>query len=421
MRRPSPRCAALSVALFLLGTAVFGQAPVTFDWNAGLQTTGTLSDPGTGVAGDWQDSLSLGLELAHGAGRGLMTYRLAGEMQYAPQQIAPGAPPVSALTAYPTESGIGFELPPKRLVGLWFRAVLGRVGLNDPTGLLLYDPDALVPGQLADGLLLEFRFQQFSFAAGAGYLGFLDKRLNRVRFTPEDQGELVDSTVYFAPPRGLAILRLEAADLFAGQHVALFGVGQKDFRPVTPTFDSWYAGAVVAGPIALGFRHRSTLIAGITAASGAQTGVGFLLDEVVAYRIPVAFLHEAWFSALWASTAAGGLSAFPALAGPLEGGDFPLTLSDLVRLELGIDSSFAAVPAGALLTPAFAARLLFRPSGSTPAGLAVAPAGSYLGTELELSAGLQPVSGLGFTARGGVLIAPAAVLPYARLHAEVRL
>ena len=177
MKERSLRRGVLILALLLVGVAAFAQA--TFDWNAGLQTIATLTDPGTGLEGDWQDALSLGIELAHAAGRGLMTYRLAGQVQYAPQRLAPGAPPLTAITGYPTESGIGFELPPKGLVGLWFRATLGRVALTDPTGLLLVDPDALVPGQLADGFLVEFRFQNFYAAAGAGYLGLLDKRLNR--------------------------------------------------------------------------------------------------------------------------------------------------------------------------------------------------------------------------------------------------
>jgi hypothetical protein len=414
------RKASLSLVLLLLGAVTFAQAPVTFDWYAGIRTIGTLSDPGGGVETGAQDALSVGIELAHGAGRALMTYRLAGELQYTPQQIAPGAPPVTALTAYPTESGIGFELPPKNLIGLWFRATLGRLPLEDPTGLLLEDPTALVQGQLADGLLLEFRFLGFYASAGAGYLGLLDKRLNRVRLTQQDQDELASPSVYFAPPRGLAVLRLEARDLFAGQRVGLFGIGQKDFRPDPPTFDSWYIGALVSGPIALGFRHETTLVVGITVPSPGETGAGLLLNEVIAYKIPVSCLHEAWLSVLWASSP-GGLAGFPALAGPPVSGDLEEPLSDTVRLEAGIDASFAAAPAGAVLRPAFASRLLFRPSGQQPAGYTFAMAGSYVGLELELSARLEPVSGLRFMARGGALIAPADVLPYVRLEAGVAL
>jgi hypothetical protein len=421
MRRVASRCTMVALAFLLLGGMLFAQVPATFDWNAGLRTIGMLSDPGTGIEGDWQDALSLDVELAHGAGRGLMTYRLAGQLQYTPQLIAPDALPITAITGFPTESGISFELPPKNLIGLWFRATLGRVALSDPSGLLFFDPDSFVPGQLVDGLLVEFRFQGFYAAAGAGYLGFLDKRLNRIRLTPQDENELVSSSFYYAPPRGLAIVRAEVENLFAGQRAGFFAVGQKDFRAETPTFDSWYIGAEVSGPIALGFRHESTLITAITVPSASTVGVGVLLDEVLAYRIPVSFLHEAWLSLLWASSDLGSLAAFPALAGPLVGGDLQEPLSDIARIELGIDASFPAAPAGAILTPALAGRLLFRPSGQAPAGYAQGLAGSYLGTEVELSAALEPVKGLRFRARGGTLIAPTDVMPYVRLDAGVSL
>jgi hypothetical protein len=410
-----------ALAFLLIGAFASAQAPVTFDWNAGLQTVGMLSDFGAGTEGNFQDALSVTLELAQGAGRGLMSYRLGGEVQYTPQLIAPGAPPATALTAYPTESGITFELPPRGLTGLWFRAALGRLELSDPTGILLYDPDALVAGQLADGFLVELRYQRFFVAAGAGYLGLLDKRLNRVRFTPSDDAELADPSVYFAPQRGLAILRLEAADLVAGQQVGLFGVGQKDFRPAPPTFDSWYIGAVARGPIALGFRHETALIGAISVPSGAETGFGLLLDTMVAYRIPVSFLNEAWLSVLWASSPGSTLAGFPALAGPAAGGDFQEPLTDTLRVELGMDAAFTVPPAGSVIRPAFAGRLLFRPSGQPPAGYSSPMAGGYVGIELELSARWEPVPGMRVAARTGALIAPVDFLPYVRLEAGVGL
>ncbi len=132
----------------------------------------------------------------------------------------------------------------------------------------------------------------------------------------------------------------------------------------------------------------------------------------------MSFLHEAWFSALWASSAEGGtLAGFPALAGPPVSTGLQAALSDIVRLEMGLDSAFAAAPAGAALISAFAVRLLLRPSGLPLQGYSFAMAGPYVGTELELSARMEPVGGLRFQVRGGTLIAWAAVLPYVRLEA----
>ena len=88
-----------------------------------------------------------------------------------------------------------------------------------------------------------------------------------------------------------------------------------------------------------------------------------------------------------------------------------------MRLELGIDSSFAAAPADAVLTSAFTTRLLLRPSGDPVPGYTFSLAGPYVGTEIELSARLQPVPGLRFQARAGVLITYSGALPYVRLEA----
>jgi hypothetical protein len=395
------------------------QAPLTFDWNASLQTIGNVADSGAGWSVDTQDAVSLGVELSHGAGPGLLSYLLTGEMQYTPQQITSGDPPITAFSAYPGVSGVFFELPSPRLVGLWFRAGLGRLALDEPAGLLLRDPDALVPAQLVDGLLVEFRYQGLYGSLGAGYLGLLEKRLNRVRFTAQDDLDLADRTVYFAPPRGLAVLRLEADNLFAGQRAGLFAIWQKDFRASGPTFDSWYFETLVEGPIASGFRHESALVAAVTVPSGSATGLGLLLDELIAYRLPVNFLHEAWFSVLWASGAGGSLAAFPALAGPSVSTGLQSALSDIVRLELGLDSAFSAAPAGATLSSSFAVRLLLRPSGQDVPGYSFSMSGAYVGTELELSARLKPVEGLTFRGQGGVLITSPAALPYLRLEAGV--
>jgi len=420
VKRPSCRRAWLPCGLSLLllsAISVDAQAPLTFGWDASIQTIGAVADSGAGPSVEMQDALSLGFELSHGAGRGLFSYRLSGEVQYTPQQIAPGDQPLAALTGYPGVSGITFELPAQKLIGLWFRAGLGRLALDEPAGLLLNDPAALVPAQLADGLLVEFRYRGFYGSLGAGYLGLLDKRLNRVRFTAQDAGELADSSVYFAPPRGLAVLRLEADELFAGQRAGFFGIWQKDFRAALPTFDSWYFETLVEGPITPGFRHESALAAAITVPSGSAPGVGLMIDELVAYRLPVSFLHEAWFSVLWASGPGSTLAGFPALAGPSVSTGLQAALSDIVRLELGLDSAFSAVPAGAAVSSAFAVRLLLRPSGLPLQGYSFAMQGPYVGTELELSARLEPVGGLRLQARAGALVAWAAILPYVRLEA----
>ena len=395
------------------------QSPVTFRWDADLATVNTFSDPGSGPEVDMLDSASVGFTLDHRLGRGIMSYRLGGQVQYAPQRIASGSPTLSALTAYPLETGLSYELPPPSLIGLWFRGTLGRLGLEEPTGLLLEDPTAVHEAQLVDGLLVEFRFHGYYGSLGVGYLGLLDRRLNRVRFTPQDDLELSDSSQYFAPPRGLAVLRLEAEDLFAGQRFGLFSIGQKDFRDAPPTFDSWYIGTVVSGPIAFGFRHATSMVIGIAVPSPGQPGAGLLLASKLAYRLPGNVLHEAWFSLLWASSEAGGLAEFPQLAGPPVSLDFAVPLSDIVSIELGIDATLAVPPAVTPLRLAFTSKLLLEPSGQLPPGFSFRTSGPFVGTDLELSAQLEPIEGLRFDGRAGALITLSGMLPSLRLEGRV--
>ena len=421
--RPCLLCAVLLTVLLALlpAAATTAQTPLTFTWHASLETIGTLASTGVGPAIDSQDALSASFQLSHPAGPGLMTYRLSGQASYTPQEISPGSPSTSALTGYPTTTGITFELPPPRLMGLWLRASAGRVALDEPTGLLLEDPSAIYPSQLADGLLVELRFKGLYGSLGAGYLGLLNKQLNRVRFTTQDSVDLADSSVYFAPPRGLAVLRLEAENLFAGQAFGIEAIGQKDFRGGASTFDSWYLGFLARGPIASALRQESALVAALSVPSDTAAGLGVLVQEKIAWRIPVRYLNETWFSVLWASSPGGPLEAFPALAGPTVSDAFPASLSDIVRLELGVDAALPAAPAGAVLSPGFTTRLLLRPSQEQLPGYTFSLAGPYVGTELELSAALSPLDGVRVLARGGVLLAAAAVLPYVRLEAGMGL
>jgi hypothetical protein len=394
---------------------------VSLDWEAGFQTIGALQSAGGGAAIDSQDAFSLALGLGHHVGAGMLGYRLAGELFYAPQRLPSGAPTLSALTVYPTECGITYERPSPGLTGLWIRTDAGRIALEEPSGFLLNDPAAIHPSQAADGLLFQARWGGFYGSLGAGYLGYLDKRLNRVRMTPQDDGELDDPSVYFAPPRGLAVLRLEGDDLLLGQKIGLFGVGQMDFRAGASTLDTWYAGLALRGPIAPLIRQEGVVMAGMPVASGVFVGFGLLARELVAWRLPAPYLHEAWLSALWASSPGGSLAGFPALAGPVVSDSYAVPLTDIVRLEAGLDAVLPSAASAAALRSAFAARVLLRPSGTQDAGWSFALAGPYVGTDLELGMSFQPLDGVHISARGGALIAVSRVLPYARLEAGLGL
>ncbi len=405
----------------LAAAAAWADQPVTFDWNAAAAIYGSLTDTGSGPVLYMQDTLGLEMSLRHGLGNGFMTYLLGGGLSYTPQELEVGDNLLSALLPFPGVSYIQWESVQTGLHDLWFRVRAGRIEADEPTGLLFRDPDAITPLQLMDGVSTELRAQWFYAALEAGYLGLLDKRINRIRFTAQDFAELDDAAVYAAPPRLLAVLRVEGEEILPGQSLGLFGIWQKDFRADPAAFDGWYIGLAVRGSIIGGLSQETSLTTAITVPAAGATGFGLLASMEIDYDIGVDPLGTAWLSARWGSGDGGGLAAFPGLAGPAVSFTYAEPLVDIICLELGIDASLSVPPADAALDPSLAVRLLLTPSGAMTAGYGFAPAGAYLGTEIEASLSYEPLSGILVEANGGVFITAAAALPFLELGAEVRL
>jgi len=420
LARPAAGWIVVASLALAAGTVLQAQ-PVVFEWSAALEGTGTLIDAGAGPAVDSRDLLAADASLSHGLGSGEMTYSAGVGFFYIPQELLPGANPVDQILFYPSQLAVSWELGPVRTRDPWMKATLGRMDAREPTGLLLENPFALHPLQLMDGAGFELRYQEFYVSAAVGYLGLLDKRINRVLFTTTDFQELLDPSQYAAPARGLAIVRLEGEQLLAGQSLGLLGIWQKDFRPADPRFDSWYFGAMASGQILPFLRQASNVIVGVGVPSDGTAGAGVLLSSELALKLPGALLHETWLSVLWASGQGGGLSAFPALAGPPVSLAFDQPLSDVVKLEVGADASLPVQPSGALLRPALATRLILVPSGMVPAGSLVPMSGAYVGTEIEADLRYQAISGFTVELRAGGLITVSRVLPYVLLDTGVKL
>lgn len=396
------------------------QAPV-FDWEAGLETAAAFSDSGSGSVFGSRDRLTLSLRVTRGLWGGTLSAGIAGGLAYTPQEAGSGEPVSEALRVYPGPAGIAWESLPPWSVSPWFRASLGRIEAREPTNLLFYDPGALHPAQLMDGLEFEFRLRRFYAAAQTGYLGFLDRRLNRVLLSAADRAEYEDPSVYAAPRRLLSLVRLEAESPAFRQDAGIFGIWQKDFRPAPEGFDSWYFGLAVSGPVSGRVRHESCAVLSLSRPAAGGTGAGILAHVRAGYDLTGTPFTEAWFSALWASGGSGGLEAFPELAGPPVSLLYAEPASDVVRLELGIRAEPAVPPGGARLDAGLAARLILVPSGVLQGAYSFAPSGAYAGTELELSLGYQPLPGLRFSSRAGALLTPEGPLPGLRISAEVQL
>ena len=408
-------------ALALASGTVLHAQPVTLEWGAALEGLGSLMDTGAGPVVDSRDSLAADVSLSHQLGPGEMTYSAGADFFYVPQELLPGANAVDQVLVYPSQLAISWELDPARSHDAWMKASLGRMDAREPTGLLLENPFALHPLQLMDGMSFELRYQAFYVSASAGYLGLLDKRINRVLLTTTDFQELLDTSQYAAPPRGLAIVRLEAEQLLAGQSVGLLGIWQKDFRLSDPRFDSWYFGTMARGQILPFLRHVSSILVGVGVPSSGSATAGVLVSSELALKLPGALLHETWLSVLWASGPAGGLSAFPALAGPPVSLAFDQPLSDVVKLEVGADASLPVPPHGAILRPALATRLILVPSGTVPAGSMIPMSGPYVGTEIETDLRYRAISGFNVELRAGGLVTVSRLLPYVMLETGVKL
>ena len=410
-------CAAALIA-WLAGPA-FAEQPLTFDWTSEVALRGDFMDFGAGPVLSMTDAVGAGFELRHGLWGGAMSYGISGGFSYSPQKLAAGDPLITAFLAYPGKTAMAWETLEGRLYDPWFRAALGRQDAEEPTGLLFRNADAVTPFQLMDGLSAQLRYQWFFVEAQAGFIGLLDKRINRILLTPQDAVEQADMVTYAAPPRGLAILRLEARELLAGQSFGLFGVWQKDFRAAPPLLDSWYIGAAAQGRIVEKLRQESGAIVAITVPTPGEVGAGLLMAAEISYDLDIGPLRETWLSGRWGSGAGGGLEAFPALAGPPASTLLAVQLMDIVRIELGVEAELPVAPQGGTLNPGLAARLLLTPGGSTVHGFA--PAGAYLGTELELAVSYVPLMGLRADARTGVLLTAASALPFLILEAGFEL
>lgn len=413
-----PTLSALALLLAAAPAASCAGQDLSFGWDAGLSTRGAIADRTGEAELSARDIVSADLRLERAFPGGTLSLEAGADFIYAPQDVAALAPRSEAFLAYPAAFEAAWESAPGLASDPWFRIGLGRVGAREPSGLLLRDPDAPRPDQAMDGVVGQFRIGRLYASLGAGYLGLLDKRQNRVRATAADAADLSDPDRYWAPSRALAILRVEAERLFLGQDAGLFGIMQKDLAGGDGARDDWYVGAVARGPIAGRLRHSETAIVSISSPSGEAAYAGILSRTQLSYALPWKPLGEVRLAALWAS---GWGGSFPSLAGPAASLVYDVPPEDLVAVELGTDASLAPPPRGARLDAALALRALFVPSGRVASGYSFETDGSFLGVETELDILYEPIFGFVLDGRGGFMATPGGLRPRASLEARIRL
>ena len=399
-RAPAPR-GLVSVALVVCSivvTAPWIAAQYSGgDWGLDMRHQSAAIDTGQGAFIDAVDSVRLFGEVYQRAGRFSLTYRLGAGFAYSAQLER-------QMVLYPGRSGFALLRAPMTTSGAWLGSEIGRIALSDPFGVLFFNPEAREPGQLADGFEVHLRRRRVFASFSAGYLGWLDKRVNRVRMTARERLDATKSGDLFARPRGIAVGRVEVEDLIHRQDAGAILVAQQDFGDRGGSLSSYYAGVFARGPALLpALHHRSVAIVAysVSEAPSPTAGVSLLARSRLAYTLSPWWVSNARF----ALTFAGGgiLAPFPALAGPDVSVAFAEQLSDVVVLELGVDASYRVAPAEATIRPDLALRLIWVPSGTITPQSKIEPNGVFGGFEIGPAVVYQPIRGLDVIARAGIL------------------
>lgn len=351
-----------------------------------------------------------------------LRYRLSGGVAYSPQTGRITLEEGRELIAYPGPLGVEALWAPEGRGGRWISGRLGRLEVTDGTGILFENPRSLYPTQLLDGAGASVRYPGWFGSLEVGYLGLLDKDLNRIRLSPEDFTDAADGGTYFGPKRLLVVLNLQAGSLFWGQDGGLIAIAQEDLGASSPSVSSYYLGPVIRGPLIGDFSHAGGLVGAYTRASESDdAGVSLLAFWDLSYAVPIEQLHEAWLALRYASSDGNSLVRFPTLGGPAVGSVLRHPLSDLVSFEVGTDAIYPVPPRGAVIVPSLSTALLFVPSGDPAGNDAIEPSGSFGGFELEVAADYRLQEDLSVAASAAWNFLNGAIRPAFRLLGRIAL
>jgi hypothetical protein len=368
------------------------------------------------------DTLFLALSAVQQTPGPALRYRLSGGVGYSPQTGRISLDEGREVVVYPGPLGVEALWAPEGRGGRWVSGRLGRLEVTDGTGLLFENPRSLYPTQLLDGAGTAIRYPGWFGSLEVGYLGLLDKDLNRIRLSSEDVVDAADGDVYFGPKRLLGVINLQATSLFWGQDGGLIAVVQEDLGGSSERVSSYYLGPVARGPLIGDFSHAGGVVFAYTRATEADTsGVSLLTFWDLSYRVPIEQLNEAWLALRYASSDGDSLVRFPTLGGPSVGSVLRHPLSDVVSVELGTDAIYPVPPRGAVIVPSLSTAVFFVPSGDAAGGDAIEPSGTYGGFEVEIAADYRLQEDLSVTASAAWSFLDGAIRPAFRLLGRISL
>jgi hypothetical protein len=330
---------------------------------------------------------------------------------------------------------------------------LGRFLISDFTGLVL--------SHTLDGLQIGLDVPFASVRAAVGYSGFLLKPTSTILMSRSDSADLLDGTVFFAPPRLVEKLEVIVPQLPLRQQLSISVLLQHDLRWGTTVIQSGeqqqsvagFAGGKVwsqyytlglSGPVVSplywdGFFCFSTgqILSYISDAASA-TGFSYQYEQILAYLAgvtlrlylggpmsPLLELRGIWSSGDADNTTflegntAGASTLFVPISVRTFGLAFMPKLGNLVVIDAGY--SFKPFTAGRTIFNNFMIKLqsftFLRPTTGAVSMPVLDPASTvlYLGTENDLVLDFRPTSDLGIAVSTGIFFPSGA---FAGLAAE---
>ncbi|TVR31951.1 MAG: hypothetical protein EA404_08790 [Spirochaetaceae bacterium] len=388
----------VGIVLMLMQAAPGHAQFVGYDWALGLRHQSARVGDGEGGEFSSVDSLGASVEFYHQIGDTVLTYRGAVGAAYSAQRGIAFAPLPEDLIVYPGLTGVGVLRKPPIRAGAWLEAELGRLALDEPSGLLFSDTISIEPVQLADGMRVAWRWPGSDVAVTVAYLGLLDAAIDRISAHP-DPDQLPNSA------NAIALVTLGARELVAQQDGSLVLLARYDFAREMEREGSYFLGVVATGPIMHRVDQQTALIGALSTSDNPRLdGVSLLLSAQATYRPDTVWIGSLWSQLRYASGGAN-LARFPELAGPNVGTAFAEKLSDIVSLELGAGHDLGVAPRGAVLSPELALRLFLVPSGEPTARTGVDPSGRFAGFEVSPSIRYHLIRGLDVASNAAFLFA----------------
>ena len=406
LRHPALLCFfALLAAPTLVSAQIVGR-----EWGFEANHRSARAGDGSGGVLSAMDNASASFTLTQQLRRGLLTYRASVGLAYTAQDRLGFAAGEDGLLIYPGRAGIELLIAPPDRLGAWISGELGRVVLDEPSGLLFVNRDAIEPRQLADGVVIGMTWQRTRLRASAVSLRLVDGALNGITETSNEPTGL-GTTILIAEVGRTALVRQQNATFVT---VATIDAPIRDGRS-----DSVSAGIVVDGPVHSRVSHRTTGYGAWTGTTNeSESGFALLLDTRIDIATGIRWIEHPWLRALYAGGVDGSVP-FPAAAGAPVSGVFAEPAADLVAAEVGGATEFLLGDGSGTVRPEIAFRVLGVPSGLPGPRTGLEPDGRFAGVEIHPGISVVPIGGVTLSAEAALLVGGAGPRNLLRFHGRV--